>query len=80
MEQLQDPEQHPTLVLDAFILRATEHAGWGLSLFHCANCQAPAGVLGRAQDERVEDERGVLLGVLKLLQGVAGGVEKRAAP
>lgn len=32
---------HPTLVLDAFILKATEHAGWGLSLFHCANCQAP---------------------------------------
>ena len=41
LEQLQDPEQHPTLVLDAFILRATEHAGWGLSLFHCANCQDP---------------------------------------
>ena len=33
--------QHPTLTLDQFILRATEHAGWGLSLFHCANCQAP---------------------------------------
>lgn len=32
---------NPTLVLDAFVLRATEHAGWGLSLFHCANCQAP---------------------------------------
>lgn len=31
----------PTLVLDAFILKATEHAGWGLSLFNCANCQAP---------------------------------------
>ena len=41
LEQLQDPEQHPTLVLDAFILRATEHAGWGLSLFNCANCGAP---------------------------------------
>ena len=34
-------DQHPTLVLDAFMLRATEHAGWGLSLFNCANCQAP---------------------------------------
>ncbi|SDL87054.1 DNA replication and repair protein RecO [Corynebacterium mycetoides] len=33
--------QHPTLVLDAFILRATEYAGWGLSLFDCASCQAP---------------------------------------
>lgn len=32
---------HPTLVLDAFILQATEHAGWGLSLFDCANCQQP---------------------------------------
>lgn len=31
----------PTLVLDAFILRATEHAGWGLSLYNCANCSAP---------------------------------------
>lgn len=31
----------PTVVLDAFILRATEHAGWGLSLFNCANCGAP---------------------------------------
>ena len=34
-------DQHPTLVLDAFMLRATEHAGWGLSLFNCANCQRP---------------------------------------
>ncbi|MDK8823330.1 DNA repair protein RecO [Corynebacterium coyleae] len=34
-------DQHPTLVLDAFMLKATEHAGWGLSLFNCANCQAP---------------------------------------
>ncbi|OFT59109.1 DNA repair protein RecO [Corynebacterium sp. HMSC05H05] len=34
-------EQHPTMVLDAFILQATEHAGWGLSLFNCANCGAP---------------------------------------
>lgn len=31
-------DQHPTMVLDAFILQATEHAGWGLSLFNCANC------------------------------------------
>ena len=31
----------PTMVLDAFILQATDHAGWGLSLFDCANCQAP---------------------------------------
>ena len=29
------------MTLDQFILRATEHAGWGLSMFHCANCQAP---------------------------------------
>lgn len=34
-------DQHPTLVLDAFMLRATEHAGWGLSLFNCADCQTP---------------------------------------
>lgn len=34
-------DQHPTLVLDAFMLKATEHAGWGLSLFNCANCQRP---------------------------------------
>lgn len=34
-------DQHPTLVLDAFMLKATEHAGWGLSLFNCANCQTP---------------------------------------
>ncbi|QYH19391.1 DNA repair protein RecO [Corynebacterium aquatimens] len=32
---------HPTLALDAFILQATHHAGWGLSLFNCANCAAP---------------------------------------
>ena len=31
----------PTMVLDAFILQATDHAGWGVSLFNCANCQAP---------------------------------------
>lgn len=37
---LQTPA-HPTLVLDAFVLKATEHAGWGLSLFDCANCGAP---------------------------------------
>ena len=34
-------DQHPTMVLDAFILQATEHAGWGLSLFDCANCGTP---------------------------------------
>ncbi|MDY5784967.1 DNA repair protein RecO, partial [Corynebacterium sp.] len=32
---------HPTLVLDAFILRATANSGWGLSLFECANCGTP---------------------------------------
>lgn len=32
---------HPTLALDAFILRATDNAGWGLSLYDCANCGAP---------------------------------------
>ena len=40
LENLQT-DQHPTMVLDAFILQATEHAGWGLSLFNCANCGAP---------------------------------------
>lgn len=34
-------QQHPTQVLDAFVLQATEHAGWGLSLFDCAGCGAP---------------------------------------
>lgn len=38
--QLQTDED-PTEVLDAFILRATDHAGWGLTLFHCANCERP---------------------------------------
>lgn len=33
--------QHPSLVVDKFILRATDNAGWGLSLFDCANCQKP---------------------------------------
>lgn len=32
---------YPTVVLDAFILRATAHAGWGLSLFNCAQCGRP---------------------------------------
>lgn len=32
---------NPTLVLDAFILQATAHAGWGLSLFNCAQCGRP---------------------------------------
>ena len=37
LRQLQAGD-HPTLVLDAFILRATENSGWGLSLFDCAGC------------------------------------------
>ena len=37
LKALQDT-QFPTLVLDAFILRATAHSGWGLSLFNCAQC------------------------------------------
>lgn len=40
LTELQDAE-FPTLVLDAFILRATAHAGWGLSLFDCAQCGRP---------------------------------------
>jgi len=40
LEALQDTD-FPTLVLDAFILRATAHAGWGLSLFDCAQCGRP---------------------------------------
>lgn len=40
LEALQD-NAYPTLVLDAFILRATAHAGWGLSLFNCAQCGRP---------------------------------------
>ncbi|WP_342318208.1 DNA repair protein RecO [Corynebacterium mayonis] len=33
-------DSHPTLVLDSFILRATQYSGWGLSLFDCAECAA----------------------------------------
>lgn len=40
IKRLQDAQQ-ATMVLDAFILRATAHAGWGLSLFDCANCGKP---------------------------------------
>lgn len=40
LKRLQDAPR-PTLVLDAFILRATARAGWGLSLFNCAQCGAP---------------------------------------
>lgn len=40
LRRLQDADW-PTLVVDAFILRATAHAGWGLSLFDCANCARP---------------------------------------
>ena len=32
---------HLTVELDAFVLRATAHAGWGLSLFNCAQCGRP---------------------------------------
>lgn len=38
--RLQDAS-YPTLVVDAFILQATAHAGWGLSLFNCAQCGRP---------------------------------------
>ncbi|MDO5076043.1 DNA repair protein RecO [Corynebacterium sp.] len=31
----------PTLVLDAFLLQAMQHAGWAPSLFDCAQCGAP---------------------------------------
>lgn len=40
LQQLQT-EDNPTLVLDSFILRATEQSGWGLSLYNCANCGRP---------------------------------------
>ena len=40
LKSLQDGD-HPALVLDAFILRATENSGWGLSLYACANCGKP---------------------------------------
>ena len=32
---------HPTLVLDSFLLQAMGHAGWAPSLFDCAQCGAP---------------------------------------
>ena len=36
-------QQHPdpTLVLDAFLLQAMDHAGWAPSLFNCAQCGKP---------------------------------------
>lgn len=36
-------QQHPdpTLVLDAFLLQAMDHAGWAPSLFNCAQCGTP---------------------------------------
>lgn len=33
--------EEPTLVLDSFLLAATAHAGWALSLFDCAQCSRP---------------------------------------
>ena len=33
--------EHPTIVLDAFLLQAMSHAGWAPSLFDCAQCGAP---------------------------------------
>ena len=32
---------HPTVVLDAFLLQAMAHSGWAPSLFDCAQCGAP---------------------------------------
>ncbi|HKM24762.1 MAG TPA: DNA repair protein RecO, partial [Corynebacterium sp.] len=32
---------HPTVVLDAFLLQAMTHAGWAPSLFGCAQCGTP---------------------------------------
>ena len=32
---------HPTVVLDAFLLQAMTHAGWAPSLFDCAQCGTP---------------------------------------
>lgn len=40
LQQLQQTNQ-PSVVLDTFILRASAAAGWGLSLFDCANCGKP---------------------------------------
>ncbi|WIM67080.1 DNA repair protein RecO [Corynebacterium breve] len=37
-EELQRVD-YATVIVDKFILRATDHAGWGLSLFDCAQCQ-----------------------------------------
>ena len=33
--------EHPTVVLDAFLLQGMTHAGWAPSLFDCAQCGAP---------------------------------------
>jgi DNA repair protein RecO (recombination protein O) len=38
---LADRERDPSLVLDAFLLRAMTHAGWAPAIMDCARCAAP---------------------------------------
>jgi DNA repair protein RecO (recombination protein O) len=38
---LADGERDPSLVLDAFLLRAMTHAGWAPAISDCARCAAP---------------------------------------
>ena len=38
---LADRERDPSLVLDAFLLRAMTHAGWAPAITDCARCAAP---------------------------------------
>jgi DNA repair protein RecO (recombination protein O) len=38
---LADRERDPSLVLDAFLLRAMTHAGWAPAISECARCAAP---------------------------------------
>ena len=38
---LADRERDPSLVLDAFLLRAMTHAGWALAITECARCAVP---------------------------------------
>lgn len=38
---LADGQRDPSLVLDAFLLRAMSHAGWAPAISECAKCAAP---------------------------------------
>lgn len=41
LRALADQQREPTLLLDAFLLRAMAHAGWAPALAECARCGVP---------------------------------------